>query len=249
LFAAFLLMPESNFIQFIIREIDELRRRLVWCLGSLGLVSAVLMGAPHWEDSYAIRLSNWLRIQLLPPGAHLVFLSPLEPMAQIFKLALCVAFVVCVPVLAYHFLAFTRPALAEGMRGFYVRFMVLAMAFFGVGLVFSGCFLAPMTFSMLIHYGVQAGGEAQITFERFYSFITLFLLAFSAPFEIPLIMAFLHRFNLVPADWFRAHRRQAYGVFLLLSQFVTPDPLVTPLIFTAMGIFLFELGILMANWL
>jgi sec-independent protein translocase protein TatC len=242
-------MTESNFFQFIIREIDELRRRLLWCLASLGLVSAVLMGAPHWEDSYVIRLSNWLKQSLLPAGAHLVFLSPLEPMTQMFKLALAVSVIACVPVLTYHFLAFTRPALSEGMRGFYARFVVLAMLFFAIGLCFSGFLLAPLTFEMLIRYGVQAGGEAQITFERFYSFITMFLLAFSTPFEIPLLIGFLHRFNLVPVDWFKGHRRQAYGVFLLVSQFVTPDPLVTPLIFTAMGIALYEVGILMAKWL
>ena len=170
-------------------------------------------------------------------------------MTQMFKLALAVSVIVCVPVLTYHFLAFTRPALAQGMRGFYARFVLLAMLFFAVGLFFSGFLLAPMTMDMLIRYGIQAGGEAQITFERFYSFMTLFLIAFSAPFEIPLMIGFLHRFNLVPVDWFRTHRRQSYGVFLLVSQFVTPDPLVTPLIFTAMGILLYELGILMANWL
>ncbi len=187
---------------------------------------------------------------MLPAGTHLVFLSPLEPMTQMFKLALAVSVIACVPLLTYHFLAFTRPALDKGMHGFYVRFVVLAMAFFAAGLCFSGFqFMLPLTLKMLIRYGVQAGGEAQITFERFYSFITMFLLAFSLPFEIPLVIGFLHRFNLVPVDWFRAHRRQAYGVFLLVSQFVTPDPLVTPLIFTAMGITLYEVGILMAKWL
>jgi sec-independent protein translocase protein TatC len=242
-------MAESAFFQFILREVDELRRRLLWCLGSMALISAVMLGAPHWEDSFAIRLSGWLRRFLLPAGAHLVFLSPLEPMAQIFKLALAVSLIFCIPIVTYHFLAFTRPALAEGMRGFYVRFVVLAVLFFGIGLAFSGLLLAPMTFEMLIHYGVQAGGEAQITFERFYSFITMFLIAFSAPFEIPLVMVFLHRFNLVSATWFREHRRQVYGVFLLVSQFVTPDPIVTPLIFTAMGIVLFESGLILSKWL
>ena len=52
------------------------------------------------------------------------------------------------------------------------------------------------------------------------------------------------RFNLVSADWFRAHRRQVYGVILLVAQFVTPDPLISPLIFTALGWALYEIGIL-----
>lgn len=236
--------PDQNFFDFLARELDEVRRRLLWCLGSLVVVAGALMGLPRWEDSYVLRLSIWLKQQLLPAGAHLVFLSPLEPMVQMFKLSLALALIVCLPVWVYHFLAFTKPALNEGMRGFYVKAVLWALGLFALGLTLSAVFLAPLTFDTLIRYGMLAGGEAQITFERFYSFIFLFLLTFAAPFEIPLVMAFLHRFNLVRADWFRAHRRQAYGVILLVSQFVTPDPLITPLIFTGMGWILFETGIL-----
>ncbi len=237
-------MSQENFFDFIARELEELRRRLVWCLGSLALVSAVLMGAPHWEDSYVLRLSALLKEKLLPAGAHLVFLSPLEPMVQMFKLSLALGVIICLPVLVYHFIGFTKPALAEGMRTFYIKVILLALGLFFTGVLVSGLFLAPLTFDSLIHYGMAAGGEAQITFERFYSFIFLFLLTFATPFEIPLVMAFLHRFNLVGVDWFRAHRRQVYGVILLISQFVTPDPLISPLIFTALGWTLFEVGIL-----
>lgn len=234
---------EYPFFAFLLREVEELRRRFLWCLGSVGLISGVLLGLPSWEDSYVLRLSLFLRNALLPTGAKLVFLSPMEPMAQMIKLGMVLGVVGSVPVLIWHFLAFTKPAMPEGMKAFYGRFVVLAFVFFAVGLAFSALVLAPMTFDMLISYGVKAGGEAQITFERFYSFITLFLLTFALPFEIPLVMAFLHRFNLVGVDWFRGNRLQAWGVFMLISQFVTPDPIVTPLIFTVMGIVLFESGL------
>jgi sec-independent protein translocase protein TatC len=237
------MMGKQSFFDFLASELDELRRRLAWCLGALVLSSAVFMGAPSWEDSYVLRLSAWLKSVLLPPGAHLVFLSPLEPMVQMFKLSLALGAIVCLPIFVYHFIAFTAPAFSEGMRGFYVKVLLLSILLFAVGMAVSGIFLAPMTFGSLVHYGMAAGGEAQITFERFYSFILLFLLTFSAPFEIPLVMAFLHRFNLVPVDWFRLHRRQVYGVILLIAQFVTMDPLISPLIFTALGWLLYELGI------
>ena len=237
-------MSEENFFNFIARELVELRRRFVWCMASLAVVSGVLMGAPHWEDSYVLRLSAIFKAKLLPPGAHLVFLSPLEPMVEMFKLSLALGLIACLPIWVYHFIGFTKPAFAEGMRSFYVKVTLLALGLFALGIAVSAVFLAPMTFDSLIRYGMQAGGEAQITFERFYSFIFLFLLTFATPFEIPLVMAFLHRFNLVDVDWFRGHRRQAYGVILLISQFVTPDPLISPLIFTALGWTLFEVGIL-----
>lgn len=243
------LAGEFPFLAFVMREAEELRRRALWSLASVGLVSGILLSFPRWEDSYILRFSVFLKQALLPEGAKLVFLSPMEPMAQMIKLSLAVGIVVCLPILLWHFLRFTRPALPQGLQGFYVRFIVLACLLFALGLAFSSVFLAPLTFKMLIAYGVQAGGEAQITFDRFYGFITLFLLAFALPFEIPLVMGFLQRFNLVSADWFRSVRFQAWGVIMLVSQFVTPDPVVTPLIFTAMGIVLFESGLLFGKHL
>lgn len=241
--------PSQNFFGFLASEIDELRRRLLWCLGSLGLASGVLLGVPSWEDSYTLRLSAKLKDLLLPPGAHLVFLSPLEPMVQMFKLSLALAFVACLPVLVWHFIAFTKPALAQGLRAFYVKTVLIALGLFALGLAVSGAFLAPLTFHSLIHYGTMAGGEATITFERFYSFILLFLITFAAPFEIPLVVGFLHRFNLVRVDWFKANRLRIFGVILLISQFVTPDPLISPSIFTVMGALLLEAGIFSCRWL
>jgi sec-independent protein translocase protein TatC len=231
----------------VLREISELRRRFLWCLGSVGLVSAVLLGLPSWEHSFVLQLSTALKAALLPEGARLVFLSPMEPMAQMIKLSMVLGVLASFPILVWHFLAFTRPALPEGLRGFYGRAVFTASLLFAAGLAFSALVLAPLTFDLLISYGLAAGGEAQITFERFYSFITLFLLTFALPFEIPLLMAFLHRFNLVTVDWFRSVRLQAWGVFMLVSQFVTPDPIVTPLIFTVMGIVLYELGLLLSR--
>jgi sec-independent protein translocase protein TatC len=244
--APFDFAAEFPFFAFVLREINELRARALWCVGSLVVSAGVLLAFPSWEDSYVLRFSTFLRNQLLPPEAHLVFLSPLEPMAQMIKLSMVLGTVISLPVLVWHFVRFTLPAMSEGLRGFYIRATFLALILLALGIAFSALVLMPMSFKMLISYGSHAGGEAQITFERFYSFITLFLLTFALPFEIPLVMGFLHRFNLVPSAWFRKHRFQAWGVLMLISQFVTPDPIVTPLIFTGMGIVLFESGLWMA---
>lgn len=240
-------LSEYPFFAFLLREIKELRRRLLWCLGSVGLFSGVLIGLPTWEDSYVLRISTWMRDAWLPQGAKLVFLSPLEPMAQMIKLGTVLGFAASVPVLAWHFVAFTRPALPEGMRPQFTRFVALALGLFAVGLAFSGAVLAPLALDTLIGYGVAAGGEAQITFERFFGFLSVFLLAFALPFEIPLVMGFLHRYNLVSADWFRSVRLQAWGVGMLLSQFIMPDPILTPLIFTGLFIALYEGGLLLCH--
>lgn len=238
---------EYPFLAFVLREMVELRRRLLWCLASIGLVAGTLLGLPRWEDSYVLRFSDFLKHALLPEGAKLVFLSPLEPMAQMIKLGMVLGIVASVPVLVWHFIGFTKPALPEGLRGFFTRFVLLAFLLFALGLAFSALVLAPMTFDMLIRYGVSAGGEAQITFERFYSFISVFLVAFALPFEIPLVMGFLHRFNLVPLEWFRSVRLQAWGVGMLLSQLIMPDPIVTPLIFSGLFILLYEGGLLFSR--
>ena len=242
-------MPEegSPFIEFLIREGEELRRRLLWCLACFGLVSAVLLGAPTWEHSYALRLVAALQAALLPEGVKLVFMDPLEPMLVVFKVSLLASMLVSSPVLIWHFIAFTAPALAKGLRAYYVRFTLLALGLLSLGLWLTYKFMLPLTLKMLLAYGQAAGGTAMISFERFYSFSLMVLLAFALPFETPLLMSFLHRFNIVDVSNFRSWRWKVYGVFMIVSEFVTPDPLITPLIFIALSIVLYECGILLAR--
>ncbi len=238
---------ESPFLDFLVREGVELRRRLMWCVGSFMLISGLMLGAPSWEHSYAIQLFDHLQSALLPLGTKLVFLDPLEPMVVVFKLSMLASLVLTAPILIWHVFAFTAPALAPGMRSFYGRFVVLAILLFALGLWLTYRFMLPLTLHMLMAYGAAAGGSPMITFERFYSFSLLVLLAFALPFETPLLMGFLHRFNIVDVETMRRWRLKFYGVFILVAQFVTPDPIVTPLMFIGMMIVLFESGLLLAK--
>jgi sec-independent protein translocase protein TatC len=242
-------MSESPFFAFLSREINELRRRLLICLAALVLVAGLMMGCPSWQHSWALQGLSFLESQLLPAGLHLVYLSPLEPMAVAMKLSLAVAFLACLPLLLWHVVGFTLPALAAGMRPFYVRFALLSVLFMGAGLFLTYQFMLPLTLKMLLAYGTAAGGVPTLTFENFYSFCVLVLLAFALPFEAPLVMGFLQRFNLVEAKTFRSIRLKAYGVFMIVSQFVTPDPLITPTIFCLVSFALYEIGILMGSLL
>ena len=242
-------MDDFPFIQFVIREIDELRRRLLICLAALALVSGLMIGFPSWEHSWALQLLSALQSRLLPEGVHLVYLNPLEPMAIALKFSVSVSFMLCLPLLIWHFTAFTLPAFSEGMRGFYLKFTLLSVAFIAAGLFLTYEFMLPLTLKMLLAYGQAAGGVPMLTFERFYSFCLVVLFAFALPFETPLVMGFLQRFNIVEAKTFRAIRLKAYGVIMIVSQFVTPDPLLTPTIFCAVSFVLYEIGILMGSWL
>lgn len=242
-------MSEYPFIDFIVREVDELRRRLLVVLLALALVSGLMMGAPSWEHSWALQLLSYLQTHLLPQGVHLVYMHPLEPMAVAMKVSVAVAILLCLPLLLWQFVAFTAPAMAPGMRGFYVRFVTLSIAFVSLGLFLTYAFMLPLTLKMLLAYGQASGAEPMLSFDRFYGFCLLVLLAFALPFETPLIMAFLQRFNLVEAKTFRSIRLKAYGVIMIVSQFVTPDPLVTPTLFCVVSFLLYEVGIWMGAWL
>ncbi len=240
---------ESPFLRFVFSEFGELRRRFLWCLAILVLVCGALMGLPSWEHSWVMDISAWVQARLLPPGMRLVFLDPLEAMLVMFKVSMVVSLAACLPVLAYHFVAFTAPALDRGYRWFYTGFVLASVLLFALGAGLTFFFFLPLTVHMLVQYGLAAGGVAQITFDKFYSFVFLFLLVFSLPFEAPLVMGFLHHYNLVPASTFRTSRLKVYGVLIILSQFVTPDPVITPTIFIVMTILLYESGILLCRWL
>lgn len=234
---------------FLAREFSEIRRRAFWCAAFLVVASSILIGCPHWEDSYVMRISMMAENALLPAGVHLYYQKLMEVMLVNFKISLVLAIAASVPLLAYHFVAFTAPALDRGYRTFYLGFVAAAVGLFALGILLTSVFFLPLTVKMLVHYGMASGVQPMLSVDEFYSFVFLFLLVFALPFEMPLLIGFLHRFNLVPAATFKSLRFKIYGVILIVSQFVTPDPLITPTIFSVMNIALYEAGILLCRWL
>ncbi|ADG68503.1 Sec-independent protein translocase, TatC subunit [Planctopirus limnophila DSM 3776] len=120
---------------------------------------------------------------------------------------------------------------------------------FSIGLFLAGaafCYFAvfPLMLDFLLGYNARLGINPQIRISEWISFAVSFPLMFGISFQLPLVMMFLAKINVVTPKMFREQRRMAILVIAIASMLLTPsgDP-ASMILMMAPLLVLYELGI------
>ena len=226
-------------------HLGELRVRLLHFSIAFFLVLGIVLMVPSFENSVSIRVFRWLSAGLLPPGTRLVFLDAFEPAWVILKVGMALTCAMLSPYLLYQVFAFVAPAFAQESQKTLALVVVAGTGLFTLGMLFAYTLILPASLSILLGIGIAAGGVAQLTFDRFYTFILTMLLVFGIPFEMPLVLGFLVRLGVVDLIQLRAARRFVYIGIVVFSAVITPDPTPFSQVLLSLALVgLYEVGLL-----
>ncbi|MBI4371151.1 MAG: twin-arginine translocase subunit TatC [Elusimicrobia bacterium] len=205
-------------------HLDEFRTRLLRSLIVFFLVLGIVLMLPSFENSFSIRAFRWLSTGLLPPGTRLVFLDAFEPAWVILKVGLALTSAILSPYLLYQLFAFLAPAFARESQTTIASVIIAGTALFLLGMCLAYALIIPASLRVLLGLGVAAGGVMQLTFDRFYTFVLTMLLVFGIPFEMPVVLGFLVRLEVLNLTQLRDSRRSVYLGIAIFSAVITPDP-------------------------
>ena len=151
-------------------------------------------------------------------------------MSTSFWLAVVFAF----PIIIYMVWGFVAPALYQGERKGVGKAFLLGNVMFFIGVAVGYFVVFPVTLRFLADYQVSAEVPNQISLDSYMDNFTVLILVMGIVFELPLLAWLLGRMGLVSRRFFRAYRRHAVAVLLILAAVITPtgDP------FTLMVVFL-----------
>ncbi|MBD5317187.1 MAG: twin-arginine translocase subunit TatC [Bacteroides sp.] len=151
-------------------------------------------------------------------------------MSTSFWLAVVFAF----PIIIYMVWGFVAPALYQGERKGMGKAFLLGNVMFFIGVAVGYFVVFPVTLRFLADYQVSAEVPNQISLDSYMDNFTVLILVMGIVFELPLLAWLLGRMGLVSRRFFRAYRRHAVAVLLILAAVITPtgDP------FTLMVVFL-----------
>ncbi|MBD5185049.1 MAG: twin-arginine translocase subunit TatC [Bacteroidales bacterium] len=151
-------------------------------------------------------------------------------MSTSFWLAVVFAF----PIIIYMVWGFVAPALYQGERKGVGKAFLLGNVMFFIGVAVGYFVVFPVTLRFLADYQVSAEVPNQISLDSYMDNFTVLILVMGIVFELPLLAWLLGRMGLVSRSFFRAYRRHAVAVLLILAAVITPtgDP------FTLMVVFL-----------
>jgi sec-independent protein translocase protein TatC len=219
-------------------HLEELRRRLFWCLGAVLLSSIVCW---FFTDAFIRALSK--------PAGSLVFLRPAEAFVTRLKMAGALGFFFSLPVWIYHFWSFVGVALTVSERRVVLGALPFSYLLFAAGAALAWFAAVPAGMAFLLTFG-SAQLRPLMDLEATFQFAFWTTLGLGLLFQIPVVVAALARWGFVTAGGLRRYKRHAALGILAAAALLTPGPdVVTQLILAVPAYVLFEVSILLARWL
>lgn len=223
-------------------HLGELRKRFTY----IAIAVVVCMIAAFIEKDYVLAI-------LMRPLRNAGFTGDLatfgvtEAFMQILKISIYSGLLIALPFILYQFWAFIMPALYENEKRSTIPYVAFTTALFLAGVAFGYFVVLPVGLKFMVGYGGQFFNQL-FQAERYFSFVSMFLLAFGCVFELPLIMMLLAWAGLVNYKQMRRVRKYAILVEAVIAMVFTPsqDPLSMALMLIPL-IVLYEFGIWLAR--
>jgi sec-independent protein translocase protein TatC len=222
----------------LVEHLDELRTRIVICVGTL----VVAVGLCFWQNSRLLELAN----RPLPEGTVPITLAPTEPFMTTLTVSATAGLILALPVLLYQAFAFILPAFSPAERRAVVPLVLSVPFLFIAGVVFAYFVLMPVAVHFLLNFNAQ-DFSIEVRARDYYSFLALSLLAIGLVFQIPVAVLALSRLGIVTPEKLAGNRRYAFlGIAVVAMLVTSPDP--ATMIFAMIPIYgLFEASILLAR--
>ena len=195
----------------IIEHLEELRRRLLIAIAALLVATAI-----SWF------FADQLLTFFIRPVGRVIFVGVTEAFFVRLKLALLAGVFLSLPAVLYQICAFVGVGLTPPERRYALWLLPPALVLFVGGAIFALVAIIPIGVRFLLSYQVPGVLEPMISVGAYVSFLTAFMLAFGAVFELPIVLIFLAKLGLVTSAQLAAGRRYAIVAIVALAAVLTP---------------------------
>lgn len=132
---------------------------------------------------------------------------------------------------------FIKPALTARERVVSWKFTLVAISLLAFGLLFGYFIIAPIGVHFLANYSLTNQIVNQITIQSFTSTVSQTVLAMGIGFELPLIVYYLTKWQVIKPEWLSQNRPIVVVLLLTISAIITP-PDVFSMIVVALPLWL-----------
>ncbi|MEZ5126038.1 MAG: twin-arginine translocase subunit TatC [Thermoleophilia bacterium] len=210
--------PEETFT--ILEHLDELRKRVFW---SIVVVTTGIIVAAIFNDQVFNLLLHPLRQvpNLQADSYQIITLSPVEPFMVSLKVWVIASLIATSPFLIYQLWAFVGPAFTSTEKRYFYPVVIATAALFLIGVAFGYLIVLPKGLTFLLSFGGTTF-NVQNRANEYFTFVALFILAFGAIFEMPVILVLLAKVGVIDDKFLRRHRRYAIVINALAAALLTP---------------------------
>jgi sec-independent protein translocase protein TatC len=168
-----------------------------------------------------------IKTDLLPEGAKLVYVSPLEVMMLELKLSIIIGLLFTLPIIVFYIYRaipkryLVRIPIPIG-KGQFVFLSIAVIFMFLLGASYSYFFMLPIFLKFLYIDATNSGVTATYSVFNFVSFVATTTAIFGVVFELPIVLVVLIRNGFVKYSTLKAYRKHIYVLILVVAMFITP---------------------------
>jgi len=215
-------------------------------MGNL-LASAIemIVGSGRLQGSTMGFLVLFLRSKTQNVDAELFKEGPLEGIMAFLGISLTFGILLASPIVLYQIWTFISPALTQKEKRYALPLFFTILIFFISGVLFAYFVVAPVVLQFSAN--LFPGLENRWMISRHVKFIMRLMLGFGIGFELPIVMAFLARIDVINADGFREKRKYAIVLIFVASAILTPADALSMILMAVPLLCLYQLGIWFAS--
>src|SRR5918996_604826 len=225
-----------------LEHLDELRKRIVNAAIAVGV--GILISFTFISRIYSFLMAPTMR--QLPPGSRLMYTEPGEAFSLYIQLAMIVGTILASPFIMYQVWMFIAPGLYQNEKRLAIPFVALSTIGFVGGAVFNHYVMFPW---MMAFFGSFTTQDLLFMpkLDSVFSLYTKFLIAMAVVFQMPTLVFFLAKMQLITARFLMQQFKYAVLLTFIISAVITPtgDP-VTQMVFAAPMVGLYIVGIAIA---
>ncbi len=180
-----------------------------------------------------------------------ILISPLEGLLLNLKLSLAVGIAAALP---YIILVAYRALKARGVIGdvkvshtSLFRYAVASLFLFCLGVAY-GYNMMKLFIKFLYLTAVSQGAVPLYSLSEFVNFVVLMLVLFGFVFQLPIVMFFLVRNNIVKYETLKYYRRHIYVAFFVIGAITTPPDVFTQIMVAVPMVVFFEVSLLFVKF-
>lgn len=223
-------------------HLKELRTRLIHSLIALAIGFGVAYGFS--EQIFRILLIPLLEVS--PKNFKLVYTGLPEAFLVYLKVGLIGGAILASPAIFYEIWKFIEPGLYEKERRYVIPFVLVASAFFCLGVCFAYFVVFPFGFRYFLSFSNDYI-QPMISVKEFLGFSMKMLFAFGVVFELPVFAFFFSKVGLVTGKQLATFRRYAIVVIFVVAAILTPPDIFSQSLMAGPLLLLYEVSIVVAK--
>jgi|SRR5690349_9923643 len=212
---------ESGGKMSFLDHLDELRRRIMWALGSVVVGFGIAIAFYQQLFNFVIDPMR----AMVPKGQTLIFTEPTEAMMIYIKIAVIAGILIASPAVMTQVWLFVAPGLYSHEKKLAIPFILISSLFFIAGAAFAHYYAFPLTFKFFGSFSSDV-----LTYmpriEPTFSLYMKLVLIFGAIFQMPTVVALLARLGLITAKFMLRHFKYAFLAIFIIGAVLSPgtDP-------------------------